>query len=349
MLIIYSFVVNIVLLLILTVIIACLTLVERKILSLMQRRVGPDFVGYRGRLQYIADALKLFIKGALVPDESNKFWFVCIPALTLTVSYSFWLNAVWGPSISIFEIEYNLIYSSIFSALFTFCIILTGYFSRNKYSMLASIRAGLGMLNLELFLGLFFLNLIVLGESFSILTYVNFQEIYWCFIPLLLVIGLIAITFLLEVNRTPFDLSEAESELVAGYTTEYGGFLFGVYYLGEYLHLFFFSLLVSSLIFGGWELPRFMWIFALSYYTIDMHIYQAYDILDVFDFGAWCVRNNFIGFGSIVLYFGPMLVNYIDEFSLIVFTVIPMFAPEVFFEIFLAPYYYMLLLYYGIF
>ena len=266
MLIIYSFIVNIVLLLILTIIIACLTLVERKILSLMQRRVGPDFVGYRGRLQYIADALKLFIKGALIPQESNKFWFVCIPALILAVSYSFWLNAVWGPSISIFEIEYNLIYSSIFSALFTFGIILTGYFSRNKYSLLASIRAGLAMLNLELFLGLFFLSLIVIGESFSILTYVNFQEIYWLFVPLFMVIGLIAITFLLEVNRTPFDLSEAESELVAGYTTEYGGFLFGVYYLGEYLHLFFFSLLLSSLILGGWEIPRFLVVYLYTYF-----------------------------------------------------------------------------------
>jgi len=89
MLLLYSFIINIVLLLILTIIIACLTLVERKILSLMQRRVGPDFVGYRGRLQYIADALKLFIKGALIPAEANKFWFIFIPALTLTVSYSF--------------------------------------------------------------------------------------------------------------------------------------------------------------------------------------------------------------------------------------------------------------------
>jgi len=270
-------VVNVVLLLILTLIIACLTLVERKILSLMQRRIGPDFVGYRGRLQYIADALKLFIKGALIPDEANKFWFICIPALTLTVCYSFWLNAVWGPSIAIFEVEYNLIYSSLFSALFTFCIILTGFFSRNKYSLLASIRAGLGMLNLELFLGLFFLNLIILGESFSILTYVTLQEIYWLGIPLVVSIGLIAITFLLEVNRTPFDLSEAESELVAGYTTEYGGFLFGVYYLGEYLHLFFFSLLLSSLIFGGWELPRFLLILLYDYIELPIMNWSALD------------------------------------------------------------------------
>lgn len=290
----------------------------------MQRRVGPDFVGYRGRLQYIADALKLFIKGALVPYEANKFWFVCIPAFTLAVSYSFWLNAVWGPSISIFELEYNLIYSSLFSALFTFCIILTGFFSRNKYSLLASIRAGLGMLNLELFLGLFFLSLIVLGESFSILSYVNFQEIYWLVISLFTVIGLIAITFLLEVNRTPFDLSEAESELVAGYTTEYGGFLFGVYYLGEYLHLFFFSLLISSLILGGWELPRFLLVFIYNYFDTLLPVAG----FDWFDF-IYNLDDKVLDFNSyhkiiMVQYIIEFFYNWIEDLYVIWFVLLPM-------------------------
>lgn len=321
MLILYSFIINIVLLLILTIIIACLTLVERKILSLMQRRVGPDFVGYRGRLQYIADALKLFIKGALVPDESNKFWFVCIPAFTLAVSYSFWLNAVWGPSISIFELEFNLIYASLFSALFTFCIILTGFFSRNKYALLASIRAGLGMLNLELFLGLFFLSLIVLGESFSILMYVNFQEIYWLIFALTCVIGLVAITFLLEVNRTPFDLSEAESELVAGYTTEYGGFLFGVYYLGEYLHLFFFSLLISSLIFGGWELPRFVLIVFYNYFLTHTNVYQIdYDAF-IYSLSTYML-DNYPYLGLVLHFYFINIYTWIILFYELYFVVI---------------------------
>ncbi len=287
----------------------------------MQRRVGPDFVGYRGRLQYIADALKLFIKGALVPDEANKFWFVCIPAFTLAVSYSFWLNAVWGPSISIFELEFNLIYSSLFSALFTFCIILTGFFSRNKYALLASIRAGLGMLNLELFLGLFFLSLIVLGESFSILIYVNYQEIYWLFFSLFSVIGLIAITFLLEVNRTPFDLSEAESELVAGYTTEYGGFLFGVYYLGEYLHLFFFSLLISSLIFGGWELPRFLLIFLYDYFYLYRAVSPVYNDYIIYNLDIYLIDIN-IYFGLILFYNIPAIFNVIIYFYELYFQII---------------------------
>lgn len=251
--------INIILMLVLTLIIAAMTLIERKILSLMQRRVGPQFVGYKGRLQYIADALKLFLKGSLIPDESNKFFFVTMPAFVATICYSFWLNAVWGPSISIFEIEFNIVFASLFSALFTLCIILTGYFSKNKYAMLGAIRAGIGMLNLELFLGLLFLNVLLISESFSFLNIVTYQEVYWLIILFLIMLGIIIITFLLEVNRAPFDLSEAESELVSGYMTEYGGFFFGVYYLGEYLHLYFFSLLLSTLFLGGWELPHFIW------------------------------------------------------------------------------------------
>lgn len=256
--------INIALMLVLTLIIAAMTLIERKILSLMQRRVGPQFVGYKGRLQYIADALKLFLKGSLIPEESNKFFFVTMPALVATICYSFWMNAVWGPSISIFEIEFNVVFASLFSALFTLCIILTGYFSKNKYAMLGAIRAGIGMLNLELFLGLMFLNIVLISESFSFLNVVTYQEIYWLIILFMMMLGIIIITFLLEVNRAPFDLSEAESELVSGYMTEYGGFFFGVYYLGEYLHLYFFSILLATLFLGGWEIPNFVFIIIVT-------------------------------------------------------------------------------------
>ena len=264
--------INIILMLILTIIIASLTLIERKFLALVQRRVGPNFVGYKGRLQYIADALKLFVKGALIPDESNRFLFVTIPSIAVAICYSFWMNGVWGPSVSLFEIEYNLIYISLFSVLFTMCVILTGYFSKNKYAMLAAVRTGIGALNLELFLGLMVLNIILLSESFSFLPIVIYQENYWFIWLFFLIGGLIVITFLLETNRAPFDLPEAESELVTGYTTEYGGFFFGLYYLGEYLHLFFFSLVISILFFGGWEFPNVL----LNFYN---YYYNIYDLI----------------------------------------------------------------------
>ena len=251
---------NIVLMLLITLVIASLTLIERKFLSLVQRRVGPNYVGYKGRLQYIADALKLFIKGVLIPHESNKFWFVLIPASALAICYSFWINSVWGPNLSVFDIEYNTVYASLFSILFSFCIVLTGYFSKNKYAMMASIRTVLLVLNLEVFLGLMILNLVSITESFNLSVFIIYQEIFWLLFIYFGLCSVIILTFLLEVNRAPFDLAEAESELITGYSTELGGFHFGLYYLGEYFHLFFFSMVVVIFFIGGWELPHIFFI-----------------------------------------------------------------------------------------
>lgn len=250
---------NIVLMLVATLIVASITLLERKILALLQRRVGPNFVGYKGRLQYLADAVKLLTKNTVIPHESNRFWFILMPASAGAVCYSFWINSVWGPSLSVFDIEYNIVYASLLSVLFGLCIILAGYFSKNKYAVLAAVRCALLMLNLEILLGLLMLNVVLFGESFTFSVYVTYQEISW-FIFLFFNMGAaILLVFLLEVNRAPFDLAEAESELVTGYSTEYGGFYFALFYLGEYFHLFFFSVVLSTLFLGGWEIPMFLY------------------------------------------------------------------------------------------
>nr|QBI37907.1 NADH dehydrogenase subunit 1 [Tetrahymena rostrata]QGS65286.1 NADH dehydrogenase subunit 1 [Tetrahymena rostrata] len=255
---------NIVCMLLITLVIASITLIERKVLSLIQRRVGPHYVGYRGRLQYIADALKLFIKGVIIPEGSNKFWFVTIPSMAGAVCYTFWMNSMWGPSVSIFEIEYNMVYATLLSILFSYCIMLTGYFSKSKYAFMASIRCAVLMLNIEIFLGLLVINLVFVTESFCFSVFVIYQEIIWLIFIFIGVSGLIFITFLLETNRAPFDLAEAESELVTGYSVEYGGFYFALYYLGEYFHLFFFSMVLSIVLFGGWELPNFIYYFIIN-------------------------------------------------------------------------------------
>ena len=127
--------------------------------------------------------------------------------------------------------------------------------------MLASIRTVLLVLNLEIFLGLIILNLVLITESFSFSTFVVLQEAIWFIFIYTGVIGIIVVTFLLETNRAPFDLAEAESELITGYSTELGGFHFGLYYLGEYFHLFFFSMTIVIFFFGGWELPNFYFYF----------------------------------------------------------------------------------------
>lgn len=245
---------NIVNMLVVTLIIACLTLIERKLLSLLQRRVGPYFVGYKGRLQYIADALKMFIKGVIIVDEINKLLFTLIPAIVLGICYTLWVNIMWGPHLSIFELEYNVVFAALLSLLFSIGILLTGFFSKNKYAVLASLRTGLLTLNLELFMGLFFINICLISEGFNLLIFSILQEIYNLIYLFSGLCGLIIVTYLLEVNRAPFDLSEAESEIVSGYHVEYGGFFFGLYYLGEYLHLYFFSALISIFLLGGWDI-----------------------------------------------------------------------------------------------
>lgn len=245
---------NILILLILTLLIGCLPLLERKLLAIIQRRVGPYYVGYRGRLQYIADALKLFLKKIQIPNSINKITFILFPALVLGICYSFWLNVVWAPSLILIEIDYNIFLFLILSFFTTLNIIFTGYFSKNKYAILAAIRASMGLIHVELFMGLYFLFIFLINQTLNFNIIINQQKLIQNVFILLPIISLIFLTFLLETNRAPFDLSEAESELVTGYHVEYGGFFFGLYYLGEYMHLFFFSLITISLLFGGWNL-----------------------------------------------------------------------------------------------
>lgn len=245
--------INIIIFLLLTLIIATITLIERKVMSLVQRRVGPNYVGYKGRLQFIADAVKLLTKHILIVNNVNKFLFMIIPSLILIMSYLFWINIIWGPSLAICEIEYNLLFLGILSTCFTILLFLISWISKNKYSILAAGRIINITINLEILLNLFFLLLVSVYESFSFFSIVSFQYQFLYTIFLLFpVLPALIIIFLLETGRIPFDLAEAESELIAGHTVEMGGFFFALFYLGEYFHLFCFSAVYALLLFGGW-------------------------------------------------------------------------------------------------
>ena len=246
---------NILIFLLLTLIIATITLMERKVLSLVQRRVGPNYIGYKGRLQFIADALKLLVKHIMIVNKVNKFLFLVLPASILIICYLFWINLLWLPNLSICEIEYNLLFTGVFSMFFSFLIFLVGWVTKNKYSIISSTRVLVTTLNLEVFINFFFIYLISFFESFSFFQIVSFQFSWtWSIFILLPVIPLLLIIFFLETGRIPFDLGEAESELIAGHTTEMGGFFFALFYLGEYFHLFCFSLTYVLVLFGGWHL-----------------------------------------------------------------------------------------------
>lgn len=245
----------IVLFLIFTIVIATVTLIERKVLSLVQRRVGPNYIGYRGRLQFIADAVKLLVKHITVLPAVNRLLFFVVPALILITSYLFWANVVWSPNLAICEIEYNLFFMGVISGFFSYLLILVGYLSNSKYAMMSSARVVVMGLNLEILLNFLLLGLAVLADSLSFAQLGSLQTGWKCNLLIFLpVLPLVIVTFFLETGRIPFDLAESESELVAGYTTEYGGFFFALFYLGEYFHLYCFAAVYCVCLFGAWNI-----------------------------------------------------------------------------------------------
>lgn len=245
------FILAIIFMLILTIVIAAITLVERKTLALVQRRVGPNQTAFRGRLQFIADALKLLNKSIFIIRDTNRWLFIVWPCLALITAYLFWVNAVWGPNLSIAQIEYNLLIMGILSFFFSVAILLISFYSKDKYCVLSAIRSALLTATLELVWGVVVLIIISHLSSFS---FVNVSVTETKYLILLLLAApaapFILLIFLLEAARIPFDLVEAESELVAGYSNELGGFFFALFYLGEYFHLFFASMFFSIIFIG---------------------------------------------------------------------------------------------------
>lgn len=247
-----GFVKFLILFLILTIVIATVTLIERKILSLTQRRVGPNYIGYKGRLQFIADALKLLLKHIAVLTKVNRLLFLCIPALVCAVIYIFWSNILWGPNLQLIEIEYNLLMIGLMSGAYSILLTVVGFLSKNKYASMSSTRVLVISLTLEVLIMFLMIILAVMCESLNFQIATTFQNEgrlgIWFTMP---VWPIILATFFIETGRIPFDFAEAESELIAGYTTEYGGFYFALFYLGEYFHLYCFSAVYAICIFGG--------------------------------------------------------------------------------------------------
>ncbi len=226
-----------------------LPLIERKYLALIQRRVGPKYVGYKGRLQFIADAIKVFFKDYFYLFRVNRYFFVLLPLMFFNINLYFVVNTIWGKNIFLIDIELNIIFILILSAVSNFFVFLVGFFCRNKYTVIASSRAVSVFFVNELLLTIIICQYIFFTNSFSFTSYLDikneFLGIYFFFLYLPVIIFI----FLLDINRVPFDYIEAESELIMGYTNEYTGFLFGVFVLIEYIHIFFFSYFIVILFF----------------------------------------------------------------------------------------------------
>lgn len=232
------------------------TTCERKILALTQRRIGPNVVGDRGRLQYIADAVKLVLKIYFSPKKINNLFFQGSSIFIFYISWLNYLNINFSYGEDIGEIEYNIFFSIVCSLGFSCAWLVAGWSSTSKYAILGTVRASLQIISYEILTSTIFLILFIIfgNVNFEIITDLQSSIGIFFILPFLIINFFLAT--LMETNRPPFDLSEAESDVVAGYIVEYSGILFGLFYLGEYINIFantFFLIMLFSTPLFSWS------------------------------------------------------------------------------------------------
>lgn len=233
--------------------VAFMTIIERKQLAAHQRRVGPNTVGYYGILQPFADALKLILKETVIPSQSNKVLFYLAPVSTLVFSLLGWGIIPFGEGLALSDFSLGVLYSFALSSLGVYGVLLAGWSANSKYAFLGSLRSTAAMISYELILSSAILIIILLTGSLNLTNIIESQQAVWFIIPLLPVFIFYFISILAETSRTPFDLQEAESELVAGFFTEHSSVPFVFFFLGEYSSIVLFSCLTSIFFLGGYN------------------------------------------------------------------------------------------------
>ena len=240
------------------VMIAYLTLIERKVISSIQRRKGPNVVGFFGLLQPFADALKLIIKETILPSIANRFIFLVAPIITLSLSLMAWVVLPLDEGNVLSDVNLSILFIFAISSLGVYGIIISGWSSNSRYAFLGALRSSAQMISYEVSLGLILLVILICVNSINLSKIVEFQNFIWFIVPLFLIFMLFLISALAETNRPPFDLPEAEAELVAGYFVEYSSMSFALFFIGEYGALLVMSVLLGILFLGGWLLGNYL-------------------------------------------------------------------------------------------
>ncbi|MCE2493661.1 MAG: NADH-quinone oxidoreductase subunit NuoH [Alphaproteobacteria bacterium] len=249
----------------LLVVVAMLTWFERKVMAAMQLRLGPNVVGPFGLLQPFADGLKLFLKETVIPTGANKVVFVAAPMLTFVLSLIAWAVIPFGEGIVLSDINVGIMYIFAVSSLSVYGIVMAGWASNSRYAFLGALRSAAQMVSYEVSMGFIIITVLLCVGSLNMSEIVKAQEDgFWFFVPLFPLLVIFFVSALAETNRHPFDLPEAEAELVAGYQVEYSSMTFALFFMGEYANMILMSALTAILFLGGWlppfDVAPFTWI-----------------------------------------------------------------------------------------
>ncbi|MEO8601971.1 MAG: NADH-quinone oxidoreductase subunit NuoH [bacterium] len=248
---------------------------ERRLLALWQDRYGPNRVGPFGLLQSVADMIKIFAKEDWIPPFADKPVFVLAPAIVVTTVLMAFAVVPMAPGIIVADLNIGLLFFLAMSSLGVYSVVLAGWSSDNKYALLGALRAAAQMLSYEVFMGLSLMGTVLLAGSFGLVDIVEAQRGMWFVVPQFCGFVLFLIAGAAETRRLPFDLPEAESELVAGYHSEYSGMKFGMFFVGEYLGLILICAMISVVFFGGWlgpVLPPIAWFLIKTGFFICLFI-----------------------------------------------------------------------------
>lgn len=249
--------------------------IERRLLGLWQDRYGPNRVGPGGILVVVADMIKVFTKEDWIPPFADKAVFIIAPAVIVMVVLMSFTIIPFAPGIEIVDLNIGLLFFLAMSSLGVYSVALAGWASGSKYSLLGGLRASAQMLSYEVFMGLSLMGVVMLAGSFNLREIVEAQRHLWFVVPQFIGFVVFFIAGIAETHRLPFDLPEAESELVAGYHSEYSGMKFGMFFVGEYLGITLISALTVTLFFGGWMgpvLPPFFWFIIKTLFFICFFI-----------------------------------------------------------------------------
>ncbi len=249
--------------------------VERRLLGLWQDRYGPNRVGPMGMLQPLADVIKILAKEDWVPPFADKPVFTLAPAIIVITVLLVFAVVPFAPGIVVADLNIGVLYFLAMSSLGVYSVALGGWASGNKYSLIGALRASAQMISYEVFMGLSIMGVVMMAGSFDLRAIVEAQRGLWFIVPQFLGFVVFFIAGVAETHRLPFDLPEAESELVAGFHSEYSGMKFGLFFVGEYLGITLISMLITTLFMGGWSgplLPPVAWFFIKTFFFIGFFI-----------------------------------------------------------------------------